>query len=160
MSDARTGRALDAETPRKSIADPLITDARLEEIRLHVERGCSCAANVAAELVPEVDRLREHNAYLTDLFYGMTRYFGHLCETHAAVPMEQRDLSRVVVPACMGCQEDDVRALVAGNPEATTMARRLKESGERNIALMIENHRLRELLPDAPLIPLTGGTEA
>jgi hypothetical protein len=145
MADPTTAAAAPGGTGR-SMADPLISDVRVEEIRLHVERGCSCASNVAAELIPETDRLREHNAYLSDLFYGITRYFGHLCEEHAAIPLTERDLSRYEVPACEGCKDDDIRALVAGNVEAATMARRYRECGARNIELMIENHRLRELL--------------
>lgn len=130
-----------------SIADALISDERLAEIRLHVERGCSCAANVAAELIPEVDRLRSHNEYLTRMFYGIASW--KVCERHNAVSIVDRARrDRVVDPSCQDCRSEDLAALVAGNPEATTMAERLRKAGARNLELAIENHRLRERLAE------------
>src|SRR5690242_16673900 len=115
-----------------ALGDPLITDEALAEIRLAYGSHADMRLVLA-----ELDRLREHNAYLTRLFHGIFAYFGHLCDRHAAVPIAERDLSRYEAPACEDCKDDDIRALIAGNVEATTMARGYRESGRRNIELMV-----------------------
>lgn len=160
---ARDGSRPAAWEHPMSLADPLISDDVLATIsgrhtkisdsdlvNDRIERWDTCSECSDEDwpcktrlMLDEIVRLRAHNAHLTGLFYGTTEFFGHLCEKHAAIPLEQRDLSRTVVPACQGCQEDDLRAVVDGNVEATTMAERLREAGARNITLMIENDRLK-----------------
>jgi hypothetical protein len=124
-----------------SMADPLIDDAALAEIRL------AYGSHADMQLVlRELDRLKAHNAYLTDIFYGIADL--KRCEEHRRMPVSREEYDFTIDPGrCEVCRANDLRAMVAGNPQATTMARHLEASRRRSIHLYLENRRLREQQP-------------
>jgi hypothetical protein len=80
-------------------------------------------------------------------FVGYLRW--RQCDRHAEMTINDavkasRDALPWVGQKCERCTEDDLAAMIAGNPEATRLASQLKASGDRNLSTVLENARLRE----------------
>ncbi len=116
-----------------SLADPLISDEKLAEIKSHLSDGCphdddemqwDCGVYEpwCTLLLAEVARLREHNKYLTRMFYGIASL--KLCKRHNAVPIVDRVRERVTAPWCQDCTADEnvrLRAVAASDPTPDTL---------------------------------------
>jgi len=80
-------------------------------------------------------------------FVGYLRW--RQCDRHAEQTINDavtasRDALPWVGQKCERCTEDDLAAMIAGNPEATRLASQLKASSYRNLSIVLENARLRE----------------
>lgn len=80
-------------------------------------------------------------------FVGYLRW--RQCDRHAEQTINDavtasRDALPWVGQKCERCTEDDLAAMIAGNPEATRLASQLKASSYRNLSTVLENARLRE----------------
>lgn len=124
-----------------NLAAPMISDDLLLQIKTLLRNGFGLLARDQEALFSEFDRLRDHNAYLTTLFYGIADL--KRCEPHRTFPSTPDEYDFVVAPRCDVCLANDLRAMVAGNVDATTLAERYRQQSARNLSLVIENARLK-----------------
>lgn len=92
-----------------SLGDPLISDADLDNIRMLLSNGFGLRQSQREALFSELDRLREHNAYLTQIFYGICSL--STCERHNAIPIVERVRERLLAPSCRDCLAEENQRL-------------------------------------------------